>query len=135
MARKRATEAANTCTATEEKPLHLSVPYRLLCTGFSKGSSFWAISVTEKTSNLNHNSGRTHFNTNPVWLEDSYIQQRKNFPATNTFHYFHSCVLKDSRAIPEVIRSFQHIGMITVKDEATPVIESFAEIMHYLDLR
>lgn len=53
----------------------------------------------------------------------------------NTFHYFHSCVLKDSRAIPEVIRSFQHIGMITVKDEATPVIESFAEIMHYLDLR
>lgn len=80
MARKIATEAANTCTATEEKPLHPSIPYRLLCTGFSKGSSFWAISVTEKTSYLNHNSGRTHFNTNPVWLEDSYIQQRKKLP-------------------------------------------------------
>lgn len=89
MARKRVTEAAGTCTATEEMPLHPSIPYRLLCRGFSEGSLFWAISVIEKTSNLNHkcNSGRTHFTTNPVWPGDSYIQQRKSFHAMDMFHY------------------------------------------------
>lgn len=114
MARERITGAVRASTATEEMPVHRSVPQRIVCKGFSEGWLFWVISVIEKRKN----SIVLTINV-IVWDNTSikipydlriltYTKEKASLTyIMNMLHYFHSCALKNSWALPKVITLFQ----------------------------